>query len=221
MKGSDKLILALDVDNSKKAKYFVNKLYPQVKVFKIGSQLFTACGPEIVKFVVNKKAEVFLDLKFFDIPNTVASVVRQAVRLKVMMLTLHISGQEEMVRAAVSAAGEEAKRLKVKKPKIIGVTVLTSQNAGPKEILRLAKSGLEWGLDGVVCSARETKLLRQELGNKFIIVTPGIRPKLSGKDDQKRVATAKESLRAGSSFLVVGRPILEAKDPLQAAKEIF
>ncbi len=221
MKDSEKLILALDVDTGRKAKYFINKLYPQIKVFKIGSQLFTACGPEIIKFVINKKAEVFLDLKFFDIPNTVACAVRQAVRLGVLMFTLHISGQEEMVRAAVSAVGEEAKRLKIRKPKVIGVTVLTSQEVNPDEILRLAKSGLKWGLDGVVCSARETGLLRKKLGKKFIIVTPGIRPRLSGKDDQKRVATAKESLRAGSSFLVVGRPILEAKDPLRAAKEIF
>ncbi|TBR17538.1 orotidine-5'-phosphate decarboxylase [bacterium] len=221
MKDSGKLILALDVDNGRKAKYFINKLYPQIKVFKIGSQLFTACGPEIIKFVINKKAEVFLDLKFFDIPNTVACAVRQAVRLGVLMFTLHISGQEEMVRAAVSAAKEEAKKLKIRKPKVIGVTVLTSQEVSPDEILRLAKSGLKWGLDGVVCSARETGLLRKKLGKKFIIVTPGIRPRLSGKDDQKRVATAKESLRSGSSFLVVGRPILEAKDPLRAAKEIF
>ncbi len=221
MKKSDKLILALDVDNGRKAKYFVNKLYPQIKIFKIGSQLFTACGPEIVKFVIGKKAEVFLDLKFFDIPNTVICAVCQAVRLKVMMFTLHILGGEEMVRAAVSTAKKEAERLKIRKPLVIGVTILTSQQVNPKEILRLAKSGLEWGLDGVVCSARETALLRQRLGRKFIIVTPGIRAKLSAKDDQKRTAAAKESLRAGSSFLVLGRPILEAKDPVQAAKEIF
>ncbi len=221
MKNSDKLILALDVDDGRKAKYFINKLYPQIKIFKIGSQLFTACGPEIVKFVISKKAEVFLDLKFFDIPNTVACAVRQAVRLKVMMFTLHISGGEEMVRTAVSTAKKEAERLNIRKPQVIGVTVLTSQQANPKEILRLAKSGLEWGLDGIVCSARETALLRQRLGRKFIIITPGIRAKLSAKDDQKRTAAAKESLLAGSSFLVLGRPILEAKDPVWAVKEIF
>lgn len=220
MNAQRKLILALDVDTSSKAKYFVNLLYPHIKVFKVGSQLFTVCGPKIIEFIHKKGAEIFLDLKFHDIPHTVAHAVRQAVRLKVKMLTLHISGGKEMLSAAVEAARQEAKRLKVKRPLLVGVTVLTSQKAAREEILRLAKLGLSCGVDGVVCSAQEVRYLRKNIQDKFIIVTPGIRPKESGMDDQKRTATAGEALRAGSNFLVVGRPILEAKNPLQALREL-
>lgn len=209
-----KIILALDVDTLKKAKYFVDKLYPQIKIFKVGSQLFTQAGPKIVELIQRKGAEVFLDLKFFDIPNTVVSAVRQAVRLKVKMLTLHILGGKEMLKAAVEAAKEESKRLKLRRPLLIGVTVLTSQTADSGEVLKLAKIGLDAGLDGVVCSAKEAALLREEIKERFIIVTPGIRLAKSKTDDQKRTATPDEAIKAGSDFLVVGRPVLEAKDPL-------
>jgi orotidine-5'-phosphate decarboxylase len=212
-----KLILALDVDTFSKAQYFVNKLYPKVKIFKVGSQIFTACGPKIIEFIHKKGAEVFLDLKFFDIPNTVASAVRQAVRLKVKMLTLHISGGSTMLEAAVEAARKEASLLKVKRPLLIGVTVLTSQETEPAEVVRLAKSGLASGLDGVVCSVREAACLKESIKERFFIVTPGIRPNSNIKDDQKRTATVKDAINAGSDFLVVGRPILEADEPLAAA----
>lgn len=212
------LILALDVDGFEKARRFINLLYPKIKIFKVGSQLFTACGPKIVEYIHKKGAQVFLDLKFHDIPNTVANAVRQAVRLKVKMLTLHISGGEQMLKEAVKAAKDEALHLKVKKPLLVGVTVLTSQEASREDILRLAKSGLTCGLDGVVCSAQEVKFLRENIKGKFVIVTPGIRPKTGSTDDQKRVATANEALKAGSSFLVVGRPILEVKDPQEALR---
>lgn len=209
-----KLILALDVDNLKKAKYFVNKLYPKIKIFKVGIRLFTVAGPRIVKFINKKGAKVFLDLKFFDIPSTVAHTVRQAVRLEVAMLTLHILGDEEMLKTAVRAAKDEAKRFKLKRPLLIGVTVLTSKETNFSDVLTLAKIGLDCGLDGVVCSAQEAALLRQKIKKKFIIVTPGIRPTKLGADDQKRTATVDEAIKAGSDFLVVGRPILEAKDPM-------
>ena len=215
------LILALDVDNEAKAKYFINKLYAQIKIFKVGSQLFTAAGPKIIEFIHRKGAEVFLDLKFFDIPNTVANAVRQATRLKVKMLTLHIAGGEDMLKVAVKATQEEARRLKIKPPLLIGVTVLTSQHAETKDVVRLAKLGLACGLDGVVCSVKEAALLRREIKQKFVMVTPGIRPADSSKGDQKRVATPQEAIKAGSNFLVVGRPILETIDPLLAVKELL
>ena len=212
------LILALDVDDLKMAKYFVNKLYPEIKIFKVGSQLFTACGPRIIEWINKKGAFVFLDLKFFDIPNTVAHAVRSAVRLKVKMLTLHILGDEEMIKAAVYAGRDEAKKLRVKKPLLIGVTVLTSKEAKSSDVLTLAKIGIECGLDGVVCSAREAGVLRDSIKKEFIIVTPGIRSKGGIMNDQKRTATVSEAIDAGSNFLVVGRPILEAGNPRAAAK---
>ena len=214
------LILALDVDSLNRARHFVNKLYPVIKIFKVGSQLFTSCGPKIIDIINKKGASVFLDLKFFDIPNTVAHAVRSAVRLKVKMLTLHILGDEEMIRGAVLAVREEAKKLKVKKPLLIGVTVLTSKETKSSDVLTLAKIGIECGLDGVVCSAQEAGILRGNINKKFVIVTPGIRPKGGIKNDQKRTATVEEAIGAGSNFLVVGRPILEASNPKAAAKEI-
>ncbi len=218
-RGTPELILALDVDTFGRAKYFVDKLYPKIKIFKVGSQIFTACGPGIIDFIHKKGAEVFLDLKFFDIPNTVANAVRQSVRLGVKMLTLHISGGKEMLAAAVGAAKKESFSSKVNRPLLVGVTVLTSQETNPEEVLKLAKLGLECGLDGVVCSVREANLLRLSIDKRFNIVTPGIRPDTNLKDDQKRVATVKDAINAGSDFLVIGRPILEAEDPIAAAEE--
>jgi len=218
---NEKLIVALDVDSLKKARNFVDVFYPEVKIFKVGSQLFTVCGPDVVKMINAKGAEAFLDLKFHDIPNTVANSVRQAAGLKVKMLTLHISGGEQMLKAAVKAAKEESRQLKLRRPLLIGVTVLTSQKAEPADVLRLAKLGLSCGLDGIVCSPKEASFLRGKIKNKFVIVTPGIRPNIIASDDQKRTATAKEALKAGSDFLVIGRPILGAQDPLRAVKEMI
>lgn len=214
------IILALDVDNFNQAKYFVDKLYPQIEIFKVGCQLFTACGPKIVEFIRKIGAEVFLDLKFFDISNTVANAVRQAVRLKVKMLTLHILGDEEMLKAAVKAAKDESRHLKLKPPLLIGVTILTSKETSCSDVLTLAKIGLQCGLDGIVCSAREAAVLRKEIKKRFIIVTPGIRPSRLASDDQKRTATFSQAIKARSNFLVVGRPILDAGDPLKALKEL-
>lgn len=220
MKKPPEIILALDVDTLEKAEQTVNKLYPTVKIFKVGIQLFTAYGPRIVETINNKGAEVFLDLKFFDIPNTVACAVRSAVKLNVKMLTLHILGDEEMLKGAVAAAKEEAAKLKVKKPLIIGVTVLTSKETTSSDVLTLAKMGLDCGLDGVVCSVKEAAFLRQEIKKDFVIVTPGIRPQGVASNDQKRTATIEEAIDSGSNFLVIGRPILSAKEPLKAAEEV-
>jgi orotidine-5'-phosphate decarboxylase len=221
MKRAGQIILALDVDDFGKAKYFVDKLYPRIKIFKVGIQLFTGCGEKIIAYIRKKGAGVFLDLKFFDIPNTVAQAVRQAVRLRVQMLTLHILGDEPMIGAALQAARDEARRLKAKPPLLIGVTILTSKEAASSDVLTLARIGIESGLQGVVCSAREARLLRREIKKKFLIVTPGIRPASAAAADQKRIATPKEALEAGSDYLVVGRPILEAKDPREAAQIIW
>lgn len=221
---SAKTILALDVKDLKTARSFVEKLYPRIGFFKIGPVLFTAYGPKVVELARKKGAEVFLDLKFHDIPNTVANAVRQAVRLKVKMLTLHTCGGEEMLQRAAQAAKEEAAKLKIKKPILLGITVLTSDRSVKNtklEVIRRAKLAKKAGLDGVVCSVHEAKAVRKACGKGFIIVTPGIRPQGSDAGDQKRIATAKDAILAGANYIVIGRPILEAKKPLQAAKNII
>ncbi|MCX5698397.1 MAG: orotidine-5'-phosphate decarboxylase [Candidatus Omnitrophica bacterium] len=215
------IILALDVDTIEGAADFVDKLYPKIKIFKVGSQLFTAYGPKIIEMLHRKGAEVFLDLKYFDIPNTVSGAVEAAVRLKVKMLTLHISGGQEMLEAAVAAARHQAKVLKIARPWLIGVTVLTSQAAKAGKVLALAEQGIACGLDGVVCSAQEAIVLRREIRKNFVMVTPGIRPDNWGKDDQKRTATVSEAINAGSNFLVIGRPILKAADPITKTEELL
>lgn len=220
LKTKPQVILALDVDSIPKAEYFVNKLYPKIKIFKVGTQLFTLAGPKIIRLIQEKGAEVFLDLKYFDIPNTIAKAVSQAVQLKVKMLTLHIGGGQEMLKAAVAAARAASRKFGIRRSLLIGVTILTSQKASPVKVLRLAKEGLACGLDGVVCSAREAAFLRKKINQRFVMVTPGIRPRNAAVDDQKRTATAKEAIEAGANFIVVGRPILKAKDPLKAVKEI-
>lgn len=221
MKREPQVILALDVDSFPAAKEWVDTLYPKIGIFKVGAQLFTACGPEAIRYITGKGAGVFLDLKFFDIPNTVASAARQAVRMGVKMFTLHILGDERMIRSAVSAAEEESAKMKLARPLAIGVTVLTSKEATSSDVLTLARLGLGCGLDGIVCSARELPALRKELGSDFIAVTPGIRPDSAVSHDQKRTATVKEAVAAGSDYLVVGRPILEAKEPVAAAEALL
>ncbi len=216
-----KIILALDVDTLKEAKSLVDKLYPKIKIFKVGSHLFTAYGPKIIKLIQKKGAEVFLDLKYLDIPNTVANAVASAVRQKVKMLTLHISGGKEMIKAAVTAVKHQAKISGIKKPLLIGVTVLTSQKATPAEVLKLAQVGLANGLDGVVCSVREAATLRKKIKKNFLMVTPGIRANNSSQDDQKRTSTVKEAQYAGSNFLVIGRPILKAVNPVKMTEEFL
>jgi orotidine-5'-phosphate decarboxylase len=214
------LILALDIPTFKKAKEIVIKMYPLVRIFKVGPILFTGSGPAIIDFINKKGGEVFLDLKFHDIPNTVAEAARQVTRLGVKMFTLHISGGREMLQKACLAVNEESKKLRISRPLLIGITVLTSQKVAGRQVLDLAIEGISGGLDGVVCSVKEAKMLREKIKKDFLIVTPGIRPAETASGDQVRVATPEDAVKAGSDYLVVGRPILEASDPLKAAETI-
>lgn len=213
-KFKDRLIVALDVDTLQKANRLLSILYPTVKIFKVGSQLFSACGPEVVNVIRKKGAKVFLDLKYHDIPNTVKSAVEEARRLKVFMLTLHASGGEDMMKQAAKV---------VNRPLIVAVTVLTSQTGKNvnRRVLELAKLAKKARIDGVVSSCREAATIRKKIGKNFIIVTPGIRPKGTEAFDQKRIATPKDAVLAGADFIVVGRPITKAKDPRLAAEEIL
>jgi orotidine-5'-phosphate decarboxylase len=219
----NKLIVALDVDTLEKAEYFVEKLKSEVAYFKIGSQLFTACGPEAVRMVGEKGAKAFLDLKFHDIPHTVFLAVSAGVSAPVFMMTVHTKGGREMLEAALRGAEKKAQELKIARPFIVGVTRLTSDEDRGNiqgEVLQAARMAKDAGLDGVVCAASEAAAIRKEFGENFIIVTPGIRAKNKKTDDQKRTATAAEAIAAGAHFIVVGRPILEAFDPLQALREL-
>lgn len=220
-----KIILALDVDNHKEAMRWVNLLYPKIKVFKVGLQLYTACGPKIIQDIRKIGAEVFLDLKFNDIPNTMVNATKEVLKYKVAMFTVHtLSGPTALKEVAAVCRGS--------KTKVLGVTILTSicghflKDLGIKrklsdEVLYLAKMAKRCGLDGVICSAQEAKIIRRYLGKNFLIVTPGIRPGKVCAGDQKRAATPREAINAGADFLVVGRPILEAKNPLSALKELL
>jgi orotidine-5'-phosphate decarboxylase len=219
------IILALDVDSRQKALNWVKLLYPKIKIFKVGLQLYTACGPKIIQDIRKIGAEVFLDLKFNDIPNTMVKAVKEVLKYKVAMLTVHtLSGP--------TALKQVANVSKNTKTKVLGVTVLTSicphflKDLGIKrtlsqEVLCLAKMAKRSGLDGVVCSVQEAAIMKKELGKNFLVVTPGIRPKASKKDDQSRAATAQKAIAAGADFLVVGRPILESKKPLLALEELL
>ncbi len=212
------LIVALDVETFDEAKALVQKLGDSVEVYKIGSQLFTAYGPQAVREIGAGK-KIFLDLKFHDIPNTVAKAVESAASLNVHMLTIHTIGGREMMEAAAQAAQKAKNR-----PLIVGVTVLTSDTATvntSQTVLERAKLAIESGLDGVVASPQEAAMLRRELGDKFIIVTPGIRPASASLDDQKRVATPADAIASGSTYLVVGRPIVKASSPKEAAQGIL
>lgn len=229
-----KLIVALDVANYKEAEPLMEKLDPVVEYYKIGSQLFTASGPTIVQYLLRKGKKVFLDLKFHDIPNTVANAVRAAMsidgqadagrRQSIFMCTVHTLGGAEMLREAVRAGNEEAKKIGTQPPLIVGITVLTSENKRDNIrtiVLERARLAKECGLAGVVASSEEAALIRENLGNDFIIVTPGIRPLGSDPGDQKRIATPFDAIANGSDFIVVGRPIVQAQDPLRAAKQVL
>ncbi len=220
-----KLIVALDVDTLDEAKRIINDLEGIVDIFKVGSQPFVAYGPLVVHHLQAKGKKVFLDLKFHDIPNTVAGAVRSAVSLGgLFMLTVHTQGGLEMLQAASKAAKEKAVALGVSKPLIIGVTVLTSQAKDTNTndmVVQRALLAKQAGLDGVVASVEEAALVRGRLGKGFIIVTPGIRPAGTDAGDQKRAATPAAAMQSGSDFIVVGRPIIQAPSPRQAALKIL
>ena len=219
-----KLIVALDVDNLNKAKRLVKELSSKVDIFKVGSQLFTACGPKILEIIHKAGARVFLDLKLFDIPNTVANAARAAARLRVSMFDLHVQGGIEMLRSAAKAAKEESRKLKIKPPKLIGITILTSDKETESTkgaVLKLARQAKFCGLDGVVCSVNEAETVRRALGKNFLIITPGIRPESKAPGDQKRVATPKQAKLSGANYIVVGRPVIKARNPSKAAEKIL
>lgn len=223
----EKLIVALDVSTAAAAQKIVTAVGESALIYKVGMQLYTAEGPQVVRDLVASGRQVFLDLKYHDIPNTVAAAVREAAHLGVSMLTVHAAGSAKMLRAAVEAASDANPALLV-----LGVTVLTSldesdlekigvQGTVLDEVLRLSALALDSGCQGVVASAREASALRAKLGNDFVIVTPGVRPPGSGHGDQARVLTPAEALAAGASYIVVGRPITEAPDPAAEARAIL
>jgi len=232
MKSEDRLIVALDVDTEEKAVKLVQTLKNDVKIFKIGLELFGSCGPAIIKKIKGIGCEVFLDLKFHDIPNTAAKASRVATRSGAYMFNVHALGGYDMMKAAAEACRDEAKKLKIEKPKVLAVTILTSmdENALKKagmddnmenQVLRLASLAKEAGLDGVVASPKEAKVIRQTIGADFLIVTPGVRPSSAEVNDQKRAATPEEAVISGADFIVVGRPVTEAEDPVSAVKGIL
>jgi orotidine-5'-phosphate decarboxylase len=226
------VIVALDVPEAEAALRLAAELAPVVGAFKIGSELFTSAGPEIVRRVRATGAAVFLDLKFHDIPNTVAKAVAAATRLDVQMLTIHTGGGLEMMRAAEQSARQTAKASGRPAPLVLGVTVLTSMDAGTLEevgaapnvggqVERLAKLAAQAGLRGLVCSPLEIALLRKVLTAEMQLVTPGIRTGREKADDQKRTLSPGEAMAAGANWLVIGRPICTAPNPRAAAEEIW
>ncbi len=226
---SEKLIVALDFSKESDAKAMVRTLKKDVTLFKIGLQLFTKAGPAIIKAVQKGDHKVFLDLKFHDIPHTVAKSVMEATQHGVYMLTVHAMGGKEMMERAVEAANDAAEQLGLIRPKIVAVTVPTSrQDVGElgiqasveDTVVKLAKLAHEAGCDGVVCSPREINVIRAACGPDFLIVTPGIRLGDEEADDQKRVDTPKAAFEAGANYIVVGRPILRASDPVRAVQKI-
>jgi orotidine-5'-phosphate decarboxylase len=232
MSAIDKLILALDVSDSYYALEIIDKFSNYINIYKVGLELFTTAGPWIVEEIQKRGKKVFLDLKFHDIPNTVTKAALSATRLGVYMFNVHASGGFEMMRKCRDSVVEMCLKENLERPKILGVTVLTSLS---KEILtdelgiqyglrthvrHLSGLALKAGLDGVVASAREIELIRNHCGRGFLIVTPGIRPSWTPPDDQKRTMTPKEAIREGSDYLVIGRAILQQPDPIKAIELI-
>lgn len=226
------IIVALDAPSAEAALALARRLAPVVGAFKIGSELFTAAGPEVVRQIRATGASVFLDLKFHDIPNTVAKAVAAAVRLDVQMLTVHAGGGAAMLRAAETAARDAAQSLSRTPPLVLGVTVLTSMDGNElagiglppnvgAQVERLAALAHACGLRGLVCSPLEIAALRQILPREMRLVTPGIRSGTEPPDDQRRTLTPRQALDAGASWLVIGRPICAAPDPVAAAQAIL
>ena len=221
---AEKIIVALDVATKQKALDLVEQLRADISFFKIGLQLYTSEGPEIVRAVLATGAKVWLDLKLYDIPNTVARAVESASTLGVQMLTIHLSGGSEMIRAATAARANDLL--------VLGVTVLTSSteqtlreigitNGVEEQVLRLARLGAAAGIDGVVASPHEIKILRREFGERFKIAVQGIRPSWAEPGDQKRFLTPREAFEAGADFIGIGRPITRHQNPREAVARIL
>jgi orotidine-5'-phosphate decarboxylase len=228
----ERLIVALDLPSADAAARLAEKLHGRVGMFKVGSELFTAEGPVLARYLVVLGEKVFLDLKFHDIPNTVRAAAREAAELGVSMFNVHASGGHKMMEAAREGVrSATVERGDAKRPLVLAVTVLTSLSnddldelgvAGAPEdaVVRLARLAQRAGLDGVVASPREIAALRRACGPRFVIVTPGIRPAATASNDQARIATPASAIQAGADYLVVGRPITEAPDPVAAAEAI-
>lgn len=228
----ERIIVALDVDTVKEVNSLVKELGPHVGMFKVGLQLFTSLGPSIIDLIHEHGGKIFVDLKLHDIPNTVAQASRVLTGYGVDMFNVHASGGLVMMEKAREAVDEEAYAKGLTKPKLIAVTVLTSMgekdlqqvgfSTSPKEtVVNLARLTKQAGLDGVVASPQETQLIQEACGHDFLTVTPGIRPEKSSAGDQKRITTPQEAIKAGSSYLVIGRPITAAPEPLKAVQEII
>ena len=230
---NDKLIVALDVDDLRAANQLVSQLGDLVKLFKIGGQLFTAAGPASVETFRELGKEIFLDLKFHDIPNTVAGAVAAAAKTGASMVNMHASGGFEMMRAASESVDMQASTLEIPRPRLLGVTLLTSideesfqRDFGTKRKLRdqvayLAELSQKAGMDGIVASPLEIEIVRRVCGKKFLIVTPGVRPRWAVAGDQRRIRTPAEAIEAGADYIVVGRPITGADNPREAAENIL
>ena len=228
----DRLILALDLDDVERVKRLVSLLAGEVGMFKVGKQLFLHAGPPIVKAIQDLGGRVFLDLKFHDIPTTVAKAAVEAARLRIAMLDVHASGSLEMMSRTVREVNRVCRQERLARPILLAVTVLTSLTKNDltrvgvdgeviDQVVRLALLSREAGMDGVVASPHEVARIRAACGRRFIIVSPGIRPEGRSRNDQKRVVTPGEAMRVGADYIVVGRPVTEAKDPLKGAREIL
>ena len=228
----DKIIVALDVATAAEARRIITELRGEVGAFKIGLQLFTSEGASFVRETVDAGIKLFLDVKFHDIPNTVAKASIEVARLGVWMFNIHTLGGAEMMQKTVEAVREVCDEENLRQPKIIGVTVLTSANREAlrevgiekemsEQVLNLARLAANCGLDGVVASPHEVEAIRAGIDKKdFLIVTPGIRPGFATNDDQKRVMTAKEAIATGADYLVIGRPITQAENRIEAVRKI-
>lgn len=228
--GKDRLIVAIDTDDFDKAKELIDQLEDSVDIFKVGLEQYVATKGKTVDYLKEKGKKIFLDLKFHDIPNTMKSAVRAAVRDNVWLMTIHVSDLEGMRQCAL-VAKEEAERLNIEKPIIVGVTVLTSLsnedlqdigcNMTTEELaIKRAKLAKESGIDGVVCSAKEVDKIVEACGKDFVTVCPGIRPASASAGDQKRIVTPAQAIRNGAQYLVVGRPITQSENPKQSAIDI-
>lgn len=224
-----RILFALDVDSFADAKHWVSVLSGHVGMFKVGKQLFTSHGPDVVRMVENFGGEVFLDLKYHDIPNTVAKASVEAARLGAKLFNLHALGGYEMMARTVEALDKEFPGKN--RGKVLAVTILTSSTEDTlrqvgieypvrEMVVRLAQLAQKAGIDGVVASPQEVELIRAACGSDFLVVTPGVRPTFASTDDQKRIMTPAEAMRAGSDYLVIGRPISAASDPLKATEAI-
>lgn len=228
-----RLVLALDVEGLEEAKDLVDKTSKYIGTYKVGLQLFCGCGLEIINYIKEKNADFFLDVKLHDIPNTVEKASFNIIKNGASFFNVHATGGIEMMKAARKGSDEACKKYNAKRPLILAVTLLTSisdeilsnelsnKKTSLDFVISLAKNAKKAGMDGVVASAKELKTIKEELGNDFIVLTPGIRPKWSNKDDQKRIVTPYDAFKDGADFIVLGRAVTKADDKIEALEKIY